>query len=122
MDVLLSSWLKGFFNYSYQDRRGHLSAMGFAPHHKGNVGLTFTFPHGLSATTLVHYVGDLDTLAPGVHAYTLAHVRLGYRFQVFGTKTELAVQVANLFNDVHREVPGGDLIERRVSGTIRSQF
>jgi iron complex outermembrane receptor protein len=122
IDVLISSWLKGFLNYSYQDRRGHLPAMGFAPHHKGNVGLTFTFPHGLSATTLVHYVGDLDTLASGVYAYTLTHVRLGYRFQVFGNKTELALQVANLFNDVHQEVPGGDLIERRLSGTIQAQF
>ena len=122
IEVLLSSWLTGFLNYSYQDRRGHVSAMGFAPHHKGNAGLTGTFPNGLSATTLVHYVGELDTPASGVGAYTLTNVHVGYRWHVFGHETELALQVFNLFNEVHREVPGGDLIERRVSGTIRSRF
>ena len=57
-----------------------------------------------------------------VNPYTLVNLRLGYRFNVFGNEAELAIQAFNLFNDVHREVPGGDLIERRVSGTLRYRF
>ena len=57
-----------------------------------------------------------------VHPYTLVNLRLGYRCTVFGNEAELALQAFNLFNDVHREVPDGDLIERRVSGTIRYRF
>jgi len=46
----------------------------------------------------------------------------GVPFKLFGHDTELAIQAFNLFNDVHREVPGGDLSERRVSGTLRYRF
>lgn len=121
-DVFIASWLKGFLNYSYQERTGDISAMGFASHHKGNAGLTFSFAQGLSATVLVHHVGKLENRAADVNPYTIVNVRLGYQFKLFGNETELAIQAFNLFNDVHREFPGGDLIERRVSGTLRYRF
>ena len=87
--------------------------MGFAPQHKANVGMTFSFPNGLSANILVHYVGEargvVDFTPPvaRVDPYTLVNLRLGYRFTVFGNEAELAIQAFNLFNDVHQEFPSG---------------
>jgi outer membrane receptor protein involved in Fe transport len=134
VEVFIAAWVKGFVNYSYQDRTGDIAAMGFAPQHKANAGVTFSFPNGLSATILVHYVGEARGVVgftppvARVDPYTLVNLRLGYRFKVFGNEAELAIQAFNLFNDVHQEIasggrfPGGDLIERRVSGTIRYRF
>jgi len=134
LEVFITSWLKGFLNYAYKHRTGDIASMGFAPHHKANAGVTFSFPSGLSANILVHYVGEakgvVDFTPPiaRVDPYTLVNLRLGYRFKVFGNEAELSLQAFNLFNDVHREIasgggfPGGDLIERRVSGTIRYRF
>jgi len=128
IEVFITLWLKGFLNYSYQDRTGDIASMGFASHHKANAGLTFCFSNGLSANILVHYVGEAEGVVAfsppiaRVNPYTLVNLRLGYRFNVLGNETEAAIQAFNLFNDVHREIPGGDLIERRVSGTIRYRF
>jgi iron complex outermembrane receptor protein len=134
VEVFIATGIKGLVNYSYQDRTGDIAAMGFAPHHKANAGVTFSFPHGLSATILVHYVGEAKGVVgftppiARVDPYTLVNLRLGYRFTVFGNEAELAIQAFNLLNDVHQEIasggsfPGGDLIERRVSGTIRYRF
>jgi outer membrane receptor protein involved in Fe transport len=114
---------------------GRYRVDGIAPHHKANAGLTFSFPNGLSANILVHYIGEaegvVDFTPPlrTVDPYTLVNIRLGYRFTVFGNEAEVAIQAFNLFNDVHQEFPGGagfpqggDLIERRVRGTIRYRF
>lgn len=121
-DVLIASWLRGFLNYSYQERKGDVSLMGFASNHKANAGLTASFSTGLSATALVHYVGEPENRSAGVPPYTIFSLRLGHRFTVFGHEAEVSVQAFNLFNDVHREFPGSDFIERRVSGSIRYRF
>jgi iron complex outermembrane receptor protein len=122
LDLFVTDWLTGFLNYSYQERIGAVARTDPTPHHKGNVGLLFSFANGLSATVLLHHVGEPEGPAPGVSPYTIVNARLGYRFQWFGRETELALQAFNLFDDVHREFPAGDLIERRVSGTLSARF
>jgi iron complex outermembrane receptor protein len=121
-DVFITSWLRGFVNYSYQEREGDAGSQDPTPHHKGNAGLTGVFTNGISATALLHHVGKPESNVRDVKPYTLVNLRLGYRFKLFERDAEVAVQAFNLFNDVHREFPRGDLIERRVSGTIRYRF
>jgi iron complex outermembrane recepter protein len=121
-DVYITPWLRGFLNYSYQERVGPISPQDPTSHHKGNAGLNFAFTNGMSATVLLHHVGEPESNASGVKPYTLVNLRVGYRFKLFERDAELAVQAFNLFDDVHREFPRGDLIERRVSGTIRYRF
>ena len=121
-DIFLTSWLRGFLNYSYQDRKGPLALQDPTSHHKGNVGLTSTFPNGISATMLLHVVGEPESSAVGVDPYTIVNLRVGYRFKLFDRDAELAVQAFNVFDDVHREFPRGDLIERRVSTTFQYRF
>lgn len=123
LEVFITPWLQGFLNYSYQERRPKALLVGLADsasRHKGNAGLTFSVPTGLSATVLVHHVGKPEAPSqPSGHSYTLVNLRLGYQFKLFGNEAEVAIQAFNLLNDVHREISGGDLIERRVSGTLR---
>jgi iron complex outermembrane receptor protein len=122
IDVFVTSWLRGFVNYSYQKRKGPLALQDPTPQHKGNAGLTSTFSNGLSGTVLLHHAGDPEAPAVGVSPYTLVNLRLGYRFKLFDRDAELSVQAFNLFNDVHREFPRGDLIERRVSTSFHYRF
>jgi outer membrane receptor for ferrienterochelin and colicin len=126
LDFFIASWLTEFLNYSYQERKGNTFALGFAPHHKGNVGLTLALTKALSATVLVHHVGQPDMPPNGlfswVNPYTIVNCRLGYHLTWFQHDVELSIQAFNLLDDVHREIPDGDLIERRVSGTIRFRF
>ena len=122
LEFFLAEWLKGFLNYSYQERRVDIKSLGIAPHHKGNVGLNFSFKNGFSANVFVHHVGESEGSPGKVNPYTLVNVRLGYQFKILGNRTEIALAAFNLFNDVHREHPGSDLIERRVTGTVRFSF
>ncbi len=121
-DVFIAPWLKMFLNYSYQEREASVPLVDPAPHHKGNAGFTLSVANGFSVTALVHHVGEPEVPSAGVSPYTLVNLRLGYRFTLYGRETELAVQAFNLFNDVHREFPGGDLIGRTVSGTLGYRF
>ncbi len=121
-EFLLSEWLKGFVNYSYQERDVALKLLGMGPHHKGNVGLNFTLPKGFEGDVYVSTVGQ-STGSPGkVDSYSLVNLRLGYQFKLLGAKGELDVRVFNLFNDRHREIPGGDIIERRITGGLQFNF
>jgi outer membrane receptor protein involved in Fe transport len=121
-EAFITPWLRGFVNYSYQERQGRVLPQDPTSHHKGNAGLTCMFHNGISATVLLHHVGEPESNATGVTPYTLVNVRLGYRFKLLERDAELAVQAFNLFDDVHREFPRGDVIERRVSGTFRYRF
>jgi outer membrane receptor protein involved in Fe transport len=146
-DVFITSWLTGFLNYSYQERKGDVAAphiisprqadlsgvtaggpfpesslFGLASHHKANMGINVSLTQALSATLLAHYVGEPEGPWRGVNPYTIVNLRLSYRFRLWQRDAEVAVQAFNLFNDVHREVVNGDLIDRRVSGTIRMRF
>lgn len=123
LEVLIAEGLKGFVNYSYQDRKiKEPEVPGIAPRHKANLGLTLSIPTRFSATLLVHYVGEAVGASGRVDPYTLVNLRLGQGFKLWGQGAEVALQAFNLLNDVHREMPGGDLIERRISGTFRVQF
>jgi outer membrane receptor protein involved in Fe transport len=121
-EFLFSEWLKGFMNYSFQERDVDLELLGIAPRHKGNVGLNFTLPKGFEGDVFVSTVGQ-STGSPGkVDSYSLVNLRLGYQFKLLGAKGELDVRVFNLFNDRHREIPGGDIIERRITGGLQFNF
>jgi len=122
-EFLLTEWLKGFMNYSYQERHLDSQLLGVGSPHKGNVGLNFTLPKSFEADIFVNGVGrSTGERAGKADSYTLVNLHLGYPFQLLGTKAKLDFQVFNLFNDRHREVVGGDIIERRISGGVRFNF
>jgi hypothetical protein len=50
------------------------------------------------------------------------NLRLGYQFKLLGAKGKLQFSVFNLFNDRHREIRGGDIIERRITGGLQFNF
>ena len=70
----------------------------------------------------VNAVGRTDGFPGHVDSYTLVNLRLGYKFELLGSKGKLNFGVFNLFNDRHREVRGGDIIERRISGGLHLSF
>jgi iron complex outermembrane recepter protein len=118
-EFLISEWLKGFANYSYQERNLSRNVLGVGSRHKGNVGLNLTLPQGFEADVFVNTVGK-STCCPGkTEPYTVATLRLGYQFRLLGTKGNLGFSVFNLFNDRHREILGGDIIERRIIGGVQ---
>lgn len=122
-EFLFTDWLKGFMNYSYQEREfDDRRLLGVAPHHKGNAGLNFTLPKGFEADLFVNAVGRTDGFPGHVDPYALVNLRLGYQFQLLGTKGSLGFSVFNLLNDRHREVRGGDIIERRLTGSLQLKF
>jgi iron complex outermembrane recepter protein len=123
VDYFVTDWLKGFANYSYQERNFRdRSLLGTAPKHKGNAGFNFTFLKDFEADLFVNAVGESDGYPGHRRAYTLTNLRLGYNFEVLGSKTKLNFGVFDLFNDRHREIRGGDIIERRIAGGVRFSF
>jgi len=123
LEFFLVEWLQGFLNYSYQDRDfDNPIALGVVPRHKGNFGLNFTLPHGFSADVFVNAVGESEGAPGKVDPYTLVNMRLGYQFEVLGADAGLDFAVFNLFNDVHQEIPGGDFIDRRITGSVHLSF
>ena len=123
LEFLITKELTGFTNYSYQDRKiDDPKVPGVVPRHKANAGLTFSLPNGFSSTLLAHYVGKAEGVAGRVDPYTIVNLRLAQAFKLLGYQAEVSLQAFNLFNDVHRELPGADLIERRISGTFRVRF
>lgn len=122
LEFLPMDWLKGFANYSYQERDIPRRTRGMAPRHKGNVGLNFTLPKGFSADLFVNAVGESDGAPGEIDPYTSVNIRLGYQFEMLGARTELIFGVFNLFNEEHREIPGGDVIGRRITGSIQMSF
>jgi iron complex outermembrane receptor protein len=131
VEAFLTDWLRALANYSYQEMRAETSVLGLAPHHKANAGLFATFRNGVSASLIVHLVGEAETISlpfPGAPVpiraapYAQVDARLAYRFALFGAEAEAALAAANVFNDPHREIPGGDRITRRVTGTLRIRF
>jgi iron complex outermembrane receptor protein len=129
-----TSWLTGFANYSYQEIGRNVQGLARrgAPQSKVNAGLRGEWDNGLSGEATLHYVGsaryphaesfDIFGVAPGlkVDAYSLVNLRAGYRFWEQDTATgyrrfaEVAVSVFNALDDIHKEHPLGELIERRI--------
>jgi iron complex outermembrane receptor protein len=123
LEFLISDWLKGFTNYSFQHRSvSDARVLGMGPRHKGNVGLSLDLPKGFEADVFVNIVGPSSGFPGKVDAYNTVNLRLGYQFELLGSKGRLMFGVANLFNDRHREIPGGDIIERRITGGFQFKF
>ena len=133
-DMLLTSRLKTFMNYSWQQfydtTRDDLTAdRSSVPKHKINGGLNIGMARGLSTDLSFHYVSDVSysdrvtsrrQLPNDVSSYTIVNLRISYR--LWKENLEMAISASNLFDDVHREHPLGDEIGRRffVSLNFRS--
>ena len=93
-----------------------------APRHKGNVGLNFLLPRGFEADVAVNSVGESSGSPGKVGPYTSVNLRLGYQFNFWSTKGRIMFGASNLFNDRHREIPGGDILNRRIIGGLQFKF
>jgi iron complex outermembrane receptor protein len=123
LEFLLTEWLKGFTNYSYQERdfRDH-KLLGAGANHKGNVGLNFTLPKGFQADVYINAMSRTKQSPGSVAPYSMVNLRLGYQFEIMGTKGNLGLGVFNLFNDKHREAPKDAIMERRITGGLQLKF
>jgi len=136
VEVLATSWLTAFANYSFQeitqsfqglDRRG-------GPKYKTNAGLRGEWENGLNGEVAVHYYGAATyPLGPSllnaglnekVGSYVLLNMRGAYVFwkEKGKDKAEFAVTAFNALNDKHREHPLGDLIGSRVMGWLTLRY
>lgn len=123
LEFLITDWLKGFANYSYQNRDiDDQRLLGMGARHKGNVGLHFDLPKGFQADFFVNAVGESTGFPGTVGPYTLVNLHLGYEFELPAVKGRLGFVGFNLFDDRHREVPGGDIIDRRLGGFLQLNF
>ncbi|HKY07947.1 MAG TPA: TonB-dependent receptor, partial [Candidatus Binatia bacterium] len=122
LEFLVSDWLKAFANYSYQQRHADRSILGIGPRHKGNIGLSVNLPKRLEADVFMNAVGRGTGAPARVDPYTTVNLRLGYPFELLGAKARLSLAVSNLFNDKHKEFPGGDVVERRITGLLQFRF
>jgi iron complex outermembrane receptor protein len=136
IEVIATSWLRGFANYSYQHTNQSITGIQRrgGPSSSASGGIRTEWDQGLNGQIAVHYVGagvypirpDFSQLAnlglipqsavpdPNVGSYTLMNVRAGYRF--WQNKAEFAVSAFNALNDQHREHPLGDVLSSRVMG------
>jgi iron complex outermembrane receptor protein len=149
VEYLVTSWLSGFANYSYQEFGQ--SFTGFSrrgmPRFKWNAGLRGDWTNGMNAELLYHHVGaatypiaDAFTQLAGffppgsvipherIGSYNLINARVGYRFWQekaaagYPRDAEFALSVFNALNDKHREYPNGDEIGSRVMGWVTMKF
>ena len=106
------------------------------PEYKVNGGVMAGPYRGISTSVLVHYYGEtfwpysfrspevgesLWFLERGeIPAYTLVNFRLAYRF--LREHFEASVNVFNLLDKEHYEIPYGDEIGRRIMGTLCFTF
>lgn len=148
-NVLLTKWLTGFANYSYQHIgqtfTGEIKRAG--PANKYNVGLRGDWENGLSAEAIFHYYGGVTYPLPGsftslapffppgsmvpnpnVGGYNLLNLRSGYRFWKqkasagYMREAEVAISVFNALDDRSREFPTGEEIGRRIMGWLTVRF
>jgi iron complex outermembrane receptor protein len=122
-EFLITDWLTGFANYSYQNRDPENTRLwGMGARNKGNVGVHLSLPKGFRADAFVNIVGQSTGFPGPVGPYTMVHLHLGYDFELPMVKGRLGFAGFNLFNDQHREVPGGDIIDRRLTGFVELRF
>ena len=146
MDFLVTRWLSGFANYSYQQI--HQTFIGpdprGGPRSKFNAGVRGEWENGFSGEVAYHYYGaatypigqaffafepfGVVPPNPRVGSYNLLNIRAGYRFwrqkAVAGYfhEAEVAVSAFNALNDQHKEYPVGDTIGSRVMGWLTLKF
>lgn len=145
VDYLITTWLSGFANVSYQDTQQSITdtVRRGGPRYKTNAGLRLTTDYGLSTEALVHFVGaatypvsnvfstfsrfyppGVTAPDPHVGSYTLVNLRSGYRIWHNRSEAghersaELAVSAFNALNDKHKEHPLGAQIGSRVMGWV----
>jgi len=135
-EYLITSWLKGLFNYSYQkitdqDETKILDN----PNNKFNVGARLKIS-GLSANIIAHYVGPTrqeytvtafppTTKKEDLDSYVLLNARVGYSF--FNEHIEVALSGQNLLNYENYKgklynFPNADPIPLMLLGTINVKF
>jgi iron complex outermembrane receptor protein len=143
VEYLATSWLSGFANFSYQEINQTFDVDNIVrragPRVKANAGLRSEFDNGISGEALLHYYGavtyPLDPAfllfanpffiplgggsAPDgrVGSYVLLNLRGAYRFwqeKNTGREAEIAVTAFNALNDVHKEHPLGEQVQRLV--------
>jgi len=124
-DLLLTSRMKTFLNYSRQQfyditRDDTTADRSSVPEHKINGGLNIGIARDLWTDLSFHYVSDVSyassvtnrrQLPKDVGSYTIVNLRISYR--LWKDRLEMAISASNLFDDVHREHPLGDEIGRR---------
>ncbi len=144
-EYLVTSWLTGFANYSYQEIGQTFTSITQrgAPRYKFNVGLRGEWENGLSGEAGLYNYGAAS-YPPGnaftsfsspplsaipapntrVGSYNLLNVRGAYRFwkENGQEKAEVAVTAFNALNDRHKEHPLGDTIGSRVMGWLTLTF
>jgi len=142
-DFLLSQWLSGFANFSYQEigqSFQNLATRG-APRFKWNIGLRADLQNGLSGEAAFHHYGSATypiisafslpgaiTPDPRVGSYNLLNLRAGYKFWKqkasagYLREAEVAISAFNALNDQHKEHPLGDTIGSRVMGWLTVRF
>ena len=146
-EILLTRWLNGFGNFSYQEIGQPSSNVGLshgAPRFKVNVGLRGEWDNGLSGEASLFHVGSatypidqsFSALAPfgvsvppsRVGSYNLLNLRIAYKFwhekaeAGYMRDAEVAISTFNALNDTHKEHPLGDTIGSRVMGWITVRY
>lgn len=136
-DFMLTDWLTGFANYTYQSiRRSDFSGFVIDPHNILNLGIQAKSAKWSSNLTF-HYVdkyyeiyevanpalGLLDT-PQRVDPYTTVDARIAYK-PTFNL--EIALTASNLFKNIHYESNpigwiGADKVSRQVTASISCKF
>ncbi|HUT73859.1 MAG TPA: TonB-dependent receptor [Armatimonadota bacterium] len=116
----LSPALSAFANYTYQSLSGDQAVrddlVDLTPRHKANLGFNLSDPErGLTGSLLAAY---RDQVAGGAGPYVLVNGYLGKRFG----DVEWGVSFFNLANVQHQEYGQGDIIGRRIMGSVRREF
>lgn len=126
-EFMLTGWLTGFVNYSYQELRDRETRkiIRSAPRNKFNAGLEASTGQGLSGTLVAHYVDRTDWVIGETgeekgDEYTLVNARVAYA--LVRPDLEFAFSVFNLLDDRHREHPLGEKIGQRFLFTARYSF
>ena len=136
-DFLITDWLSGFANYSYQSiRRSDFSGFVIDPHNTLNLGIQAKSAKWSSNLTF-HYVDTYyeiyDAANPAlgllntpqiVDPYTTVDVRIAYRPT---DNFEVALAALNLLRNIHYETNptgwiGADKVDRRISMSISCKF
>jgi iron complex outermembrane receptor protein len=139
LDCLLTDWLTGFANYTYQTtHRSDLGSLEVDPKNMVNFGFNAKFGKWISNLTF-HYVDrfyeQFDAANPPVlgrlvtpqkvDSYITVDARLAYKTS---DNLEFALSGLNLFNDVHYETNqtggmiNGDKVRRRIMASVSYRF
>lgn len=138
-EYLVTRWLSGFANYSYQEVGQTFSDVFLraVPRFKANVGVRGEWENGWNGEVVLHHygaatypieqsfqeraaTGAIEPVSSRVGSYNLLNLRVGYRF--WHEKAEAAFTAFNALNDQHKEHPLGDTISSRVIGWLTLKF